>query len=111
MDLLGVFEMSHGSMNTSLVSAEAIYRRALLCGANIVILVHNHPSGYAIPSADDMRKVLQVGRILEMEPVDHAILGGDYYSYHEAGKLGVCGGRSAAKTRNQHSVYYKLLTQ
>lgn len=40
--LLGVFEISHGTVNSCIVSPREIFIRALLCGAANIILVHNH---------------------------------------------------------------------
>lgn len=38
----GFFEISHGTINSSLVSARSVYSRALLLGAANILLIHNH---------------------------------------------------------------------
>jgi DNA repair protein RadC len=43
-----------------------------------VIVVHNHPSGDPTPSADDIgvtKRLVEAGRILGIELLDHIILG------------------------------------
>lgn len=43
--LLGLFEVSHGTVNGSLITPREIFVRLFLCGAVRFVLVHNHPSG------------------------------------------------------------------
>lgn len=52
--VLGIFEISHGTVNAVMANPREIFIRALLCGASAIILAHNHPSGDMVPSADDM---------------------------------------------------------
>ena len=47
-----------------------------------MILVHNHPSGDPSPSADDLsitKKLVQTGKIIGIEVMDHIIIAGDKY--------------------------------
>ena len=44
-NLLGIFEVSHGTVSQSMISNREIFIRLLLCGASCFIMVHNHPSG------------------------------------------------------------------
>lgn len=47
-------------------------------GARRVILVHNHPSGVATPSRDDVaftRSVVRAGRLLGIAVLDHVVIG------------------------------------
>src|SRR3546814_12229948 len=47
-----------------------IFRRALELNAAAIILIHNHPSGDARPSEEDIavtRKLDQIGRALDVE--------------------------------------------
>lgn len=50
----GLFEISHGTVSSSVISPREIYIRALLLGASSIILFHNHPSGDVTPSKDDI---------------------------------------------------------
>lgn len=85
-ELLGVFEVSHGSVNYSLIPVRSIFQRALQVGATQIILVHNHPSGNCIPSKQDKEateRVREAGDLMEIKLVDHIIIGDDYYSFCE----------------------------
>ena len=53
MKLLGIFEVSHGIGNASLLDARGVFIRALQITASNVMLVHNHPSGIPLPSRED----------------------------------------------------------
>lgn len=84
----GVFEVSHGSVNTSIVGIREIFIRNLLCGAFSFVLVHNHPSGDPSPSALDMdvtRKVNEAADIMGLSFLDHLIIGApnNFYSFKE----------------------------
>lgn len=41
----GVFEVSIGSLSSSLVTPREVFKRAILQNAKAIILAHNHPSG------------------------------------------------------------------
>lgn len=84
---LGVFEVSHGTVNLSLVSPREIYQRALLVGASSIILLHNHPSGCIRPSKEDKditKRIYASGELLNVQLLDHIIVGsGSYFSFRE----------------------------
>lgn len=82
----GLFEISHGTVNSSVISPREIYIRALLLGASSIILFHNHPSGDVTPSKDDIlvtKRVKAAGELLGIELLDHLIVGDKYYSFRE----------------------------
>lgn len=86
----GLFEVSHGSVNYSSASPKDIIKRVLLCGAVGFIVVHNHPSGSVEPSKDDdqMTKNLKMcADMMELNMLDHIIIGEGYYSYNEERRL------------------------
>ena len=90
MHLIGVFEISHGTVNASLVSPREIFQKALLCNAVQIILVHNHPSGDVSPSKQDMtitQQVKESGSLLCVPLLDHIIIGNGYFSFYEKGAL------------------------
>jgi len=90
MHLIGVFEISHGTVNASLVNPREIFQKALLCNAVNLILVHNHPSGDVTPSKQDMditKQVKDAGSLLGVPMLDHIIVGDGYFSFHERGVL------------------------
>lgn len=87
---VGVFEISHGTVNASLLSPREIFVRALLVGAVNIVLVHNHPSGSMRPSGEDIqatKRIKDAGKLLGVKLVDHIIIGDDYLSLAEEGYL------------------------
>ena len=90
-DITGVFEVSHGTVDSSITSPREIFMKALLVGASAVILAHNHPSGYIEPSTADIaltRRIKESGKLLNVELLDHIIIGYNcYYSFCEDGVL------------------------
>lgn len=86
--LLGVFEVSHGTVNASLCNTREIFQKALLCNASNIVLAHNHPSGSTTPSKEDIavyRKVKEAANIMGINYIDNLIVGDDYYSFMENG--------------------------
>ena len=84
--VIGVFEVSHGTVNRSLCSSREIYLRALISGASSIIVIHNHPSGDASPSDVDIaiyNRLLEAGTIMGVDLSDFIIVGDDYYSFRE----------------------------
>lgn len=85
-NLQGIFEVSRGTVNTSVASPREIYMKALLCGATHIVITHNHPSGDTTPSLEDVnvtRRIKEVGQLLNLKLLDHIIIGDDYYSFKE----------------------------
>jgi len=70
--------ISVGLANASLVHAREIFRAAVLDSALQLVLVHNHPSGDTVPSAEDIRitrQLIEAGRIIDIRIMDHVIIG------------------------------------
>ena len=87
---IGIFEISHGTVNASLVSPREIYMRLCLCGAANFVLIHNHPSGDCSPSKEDINVTMQMkdtGKLMNINLLDHIILGDNYYSFRENGNV------------------------
>ena len=74
-----------GSVNMSIVSAREIFREALAFNGVSIICVHNHPSGDAHPSSEDIsmtQKLVDLGKMMNVDIVDHIIIGrNQYYSF------------------------------
>ena len=86
--VIGVFEISHGNVNSSLVGSREIFQKALLANAVQIILVHNHPSGDTTPSKEDIfvtQKFKELGEFIGVPLVDHIIVGDDYSSIKALG--------------------------
>lgn len=74
-----------GTLNRSIVHPREIFKEAYLTSASKIICLHNHPSGDATPSMEDIRltkSLITIGKIQGMEIVDHLIVtDDDYYSF------------------------------
>lgn len=80
----GVFIVSHGSLNASIVHPREVFKRALMQNASAIALMHNHPSGDTKPSGEDInitKRLKEAGTLLGVNVLDHVILGDDEYSY------------------------------
>ena len=80
--------VSIGTVNSALVHPRECFRPAILDGASAVVLGHNHPSGDATPSADDIkitRQLIQAGRHLGIKVMDHIVIGNTALSLRETG--------------------------
>jgi DNA repair protein RadC len=76
--ILGVHEVYKGSVNASLVRVGEIFREPVRRNCPSVIVAHNHPSGDPAPSAEDIhvtRQIVQAGKLLDIEVLDHIIIG------------------------------------
>ncbi len=76
--VLGVDEVSVGTLNYSAVHPREIFRRAIKRSAASVILVHNHPSGDPAPSREDIEiteRLVEAGKIIGIQVLDHIIVG------------------------------------
>jgi len=74
----GVFEVSTGTLTSSLVTPREVFKRAILQNAAGIVLAHNHPSGITDASADDIsvtKKLQKAGKIIGINVVDHIIIG------------------------------------
>lgn len=70
--------ITQGTLDASLVHAREVFQTAILNNAASIILVHNHPSGDATPSKEDIevtRRIIEAGRLLQIPVTDHVILG------------------------------------
>jgi DNA repair protein RadC len=68
----------HGSLNTSLVRIGEVFRPAIRANAAAILIAHNHPSGSPDPSPEDVaitRAIAEAGRLLDVECLDHLIIG------------------------------------
>ncbi len=87
--LLGFNLVSLGSLTSSLVHPREVFKPAILANAAAIILLHNHPSGDPIPSAEDIaltKRLREVGEIHGIQVLDHVIIGdGRYISFVDDG--------------------------
>lgn len=67
-----------GSLNSSIVHPREIFREAVKRSSASIICAHNHPSGNATPSPEDIevtKRIQEAGYIIGIELVDHVIIG------------------------------------
>lgn len=86
----GVFEISHGNVNSSIVTPREVFQKALLANAVSIVLLHNHPSGDSTPSKEDVKatkRLVEAGKIIGVEVLDHIIIGDRYTSLQERGDI------------------------
>lgn len=83
--------LSVGGVTGTVVDHRILFRWALEKLATGIMLAHNHPSGQTKPSEADMRltrKVKESGAILDIQLMDHIIVGnGNYFSFADEGIL------------------------
>lgn len=76
-----------GTINASVISPREIFLEALSARAVQIILLHNHPSGDARPSREDLqatKRVFEAGELLGIQLTDHIIIGEHtYVSFRE----------------------------
>lgn len=84
-------ELSEGSVGSAGVSARQIMEIAFSCGAQSVVLSHNHPNGVPLPSPDDIQTTQRLVATLdgaELILADHIIVAGqEYISMAQSGLL------------------------
>jgi DNA repair protein RadC len=87
--VLRIDTIYRGSLNSSQVRVGELFKNAIRRAAAAIIVVHNHPSGDPTPSPDDVavtRAIVQAGKLLDIEVLDHLIIGsGQYVSLKERG--------------------------
>ena len=75
--ILGIEEVSVGTLNSTLVHPREVFKGAILIGAAGLIIAHNHPSGDVEPSTEDIeltKRLSRAGDIIGVELLDHVIV-------------------------------------
>lgn len=89
--VVGTDELYVGSVNAALVRPAEVFATAVRRNLPAIMVVHNHPSGDPTPSSEDIRltgQLVEAGRVLDVEVIDHLVMGqGRYVSMRER-KLG-----------------------
>lgn len=91
LNVIGVFEISHGNIAGSICSPREVFQRAMISGAATIFITHNHPSGDCTPSNDDRticRNLVEAGKIIGIPMTDFIIIGdGNFYSFQREGEI------------------------
>jgi DNA repair protein RadC len=87
--VLGVTTVYRGNVDSAIVRTGEVFREAIRRNASAVIIFHAHPSGDPEPSEADIsttQQIVQAGKLLDVQTVDHIIIGGGrYVSLRERG--------------------------
>ncbi len=82
-------EIGEGSVNSAGVPIRRIVETALAANASTVVLAHNHPSGLALPSHEDVATTHRLAMALDAVDImliDHIIVAdGDFVSLAQSG--------------------------
>ena len=82
LKVLNCRQVGEGSVNYASIPIRRVVEMALEDGASTVILAHNHPSGLAIPSGDDIQATRRLAAALsavEITLADHFVVADDEY--------------------------------
>jgi DNA repair protein RadC len=88
--VLDVGLVYQGGLNATVIRLADCYREAVRRGAAALVLVHNHPSGDASPSPEDIaltKEAARAGDLLGIDLLDHIVIGkqGSHVSLRERG--------------------------
>ena len=87
--VLACEKVGQGGVNSAGVSARHVVETALKFNATSAILAHNHPSGLALPSKDDVRTTCRIAAALDgvdVELTDHIVVADeDWVSMAQSG--------------------------
>ncbi len=88
---MGFEVVSEGTLNSSIVHPREVFRGAIVATAAAIIISHNHPSGNAEPSTEDIqltKQLSEASKIIGIALHDHIIFAGENYtSFAERGIL------------------------
>jgi len=87
--IIGKHMIYKGNISGTLVRVSEVLREAIRINAPSLVLIHNHPSGDATPSPDDLHltaNILAACRMFDIDFLDHVIIGGtEYVSLRDRG--------------------------
>ena len=91
MMLLDTTKITKNTVNSVHASTRIIVEKAFKKNASSIILIHNHPSGLANPSDDDICYTHNLKSVLKgvgIDLIDHIIVSGKYYRPILSGLMG-----------------------
>lgn len=71
---------SVGTLDASLVSPREVFKSCILSNAAAFITIHNHPSGTAAPSKEDIaitERLADCAKLMDIRMLDHIIVAGE----------------------------------
>ncbi|MDO4924224.1 MAG: DNA repair protein RadC [Turicibacter sp.] len=88
---MNISVVSVGTLNKAIVHPREVFKTAILSNAASIMAFHNHPSGNAQPSQQDIQlthRLVEAGELLGIKLLDHLIIGnGTFTSLKEKGYL------------------------
>ncbi|MCX6715435.1 MAG: DNA repair protein RadC [Candidatus Taylorbacteria bacterium] len=75
--------ISIGTINSNIIHPREVFHPAIASNATAVVIAHNHPSGEATPSAEDIeitKQLAEAGKILGIALLDHVIITKDAFA-------------------------------
>lgn len=75
-------EVFRGSLSMSIVHPREVFKDSLKNSAASIVCIHNHPSGDATPSVEDIHttiKLQEVGKIMGIDVLDHIVIASQGY--------------------------------
>ena len=80
-----------GNVSSAIVRNAEVFRPAVMEAVPSIIVSHNHPSQDPTPSPEDAaltRELVQAGKLLDIELLDHVVIGGErFVSLKERGLM------------------------
>jgi DNA repair protein RadC len=76
--VIAISEVYKGSLNTAMIRVGELFRDAIRHNCAAIIVAHNHPSGDPTPSPEDIavtRQIVEAGKLLDIEVLDHLVIG------------------------------------
>jgi DNA repair protein RadC len=89
--VLAVREVYKGAADRATIRVAEVFREAVRANSTAVVVAHNHPSGDPSPSPEDVRvteEIVQAGKLLDIEVLDHLVIGRDRYVSLRERRLG-----------------------
>lgn len=77
-DVMGIRDVYKGTVNSAAIRVAEVLRPAVRENSPRMVIVHNHPSGDPMPSAEDVlvtRQIRTCAEMMDIELVDHVIIG------------------------------------
>lgn len=89
--VMGIRDVYKGSVNSSQIRTSEVFRDAVKENCPALVVAHNHPSGDPTPSPEDVRvtrDLVAAGRLLDIDVLDHLVIGRNRYVSLRQKKLG-----------------------
>ncbi|MDW7656580.1 MAG: DNA repair protein RadC [Bacillota bacterium] len=75
--IIRICRIGEGGLTAAVIHPRDLFREAVKANAASLILVHNHPSGDATPSSEDIettRKMCEIGEMMGIRVMDHLVV-------------------------------------